>query len=126
MNPFVGTVASTTPVVTVVTLPDPHGSQTIERVTFAASTQDLGALVAGTEYQLFQIHVPHAATRNAGACSGCCTPMWLTLDVLELSDATGTRLLPESNTVSWQGEGSPCQATRGAPTTWGSIRSLYR
>ncbi len=53
------------------------------RVTGALS-EPAQPLVAGEEYALFTVNIPHAKTIGAGSCAGCAEPVMLMLDWVKL------------------------------------------
>lgn len=105
---------------------------------------------AGTEYELFVLHLPHLKSTGASACAGCSVPTCLAVPYSELDRADGSAtLIPPggATTITWQpgayvssfqpatrlgiansGFGVDCStdATPATNRTWGAIKSLYR
>jgi len=81
------------------------------------------------EYYGFRTTVTFAKTTGTGACTGCTTPVLISLDEIKTSQSDGTvehDTTPISNAcVSWQ-SGSGCQIVPVRNVTWGRIQSLYR
>ena len=97
-------------------------------------------LVAGQEYFAFSLLVSHQKTVGATSCAGCSAPACLTLQYIEVEDASGTvTTVSTDNTTSfdyfatWQGGFvvNGVQACNGLTTstrrsTWGAVKALYR
>lgn len=92
------------------------------------------SLVPGTEYYAFRIDIDHAGT-IAGACAGCCVPLFVMWDRIVLHTGpisnTGDVVIPHYSYpgfLAWQWGPNTvaCGPTPARHTTWGRIKSQYR
>jgi hypothetical protein len=93
-------------------------------------------VAAGTEYVAAVLSMNSTRTVGSPSCDGCDIKVCLTLWRLELTGAEGTvtltqpEILPDGNTITWQGSGgvfSPCDAaTSTRRSGWGAVKALYR
>ena len=89
----------------------------------------LQALSAATEYYSFTLRITHIKTVGTGACGGCSTPIYITLNSINVTTDTlaNNRLYsgPLDGTVSdrvaWNALPVPVRAA-----SWGAVKSLYR
>src|SRR5262249_16026949 len=91
----------------------------------AAAARDL---VAGRQYELFQLVVRHTQTIGTGACPGCALPASFTADFIWLFTAAGGGLGTSFfGSATWQSPATICHTvTPALKSTWGGIKSLYR
>jgi len=99
-------------------------------------------LLSAQEYSAFQLLLRRDMTVGAGSCAGCEVPVCIVFSGLKLlaqlpngsQSLTGPTNLTDSDFVTWQGGGVPdvggvtgCPAaTPARPSTWGSVKALYR
>lgn len=80
----------------------------------------------------FRIVITHAKTVGTGACAGCLDAGSVSFPGLELYEGTTAfeqvstyGIEPYSDVLTWQGGSTAC-ITPARPTTWGTIKALYR
>ena len=87
-------------------------------------------LVGGTEYYGFKLSMSLTNTVGTGACSGCSTPVCITLSKLTAvqSDNSQVALTQPltANVVTWQSPASCPGAGAAQNVTWGQVRSVLR
>jgi len=94
-------------------------------------------LVSGVEYLGTVLSINFTRTLGSPSCTGCETPVCLTLTQLHVGPASGGVTLtnpafpPDGNVVTWPGAGlgpgGACQAaTPTRRALWGSVKALYR
>lgn len=88
------------------------------------------ALSAETEYYGFKLALSSIKTVGSGACSGCATPVCITLSQIKVvkSDNTAQVLTDPivANTATWQSAEQCPGAFAPQNVTWGQIRSILR
>jgi hypothetical protein len=88
------------------------------------------AFTAGTEYYGFKLALSSIKTVGSGACSGCATPVCITLSQIKVVKSDNTaQLLTElvvANTATWQSAEQCPGALAPENVTWGQIRSVLR
>jgi len=94
----------------------------------SAITDDTTRHIDGTvEYEYFKLIVKHSRTVGASACTGCTAGTTIILTLLRLDQPAGvgdlflTQPLGRA-AVDWQTGG----VTDTHPSTWGSVKALYR
>lgn len=89
------------------------------------------ALLPGTRYLMFRLRIARVATTGPGACDGCALAGCFGTYGLFVSnsDGLGWSMSGGNNNARWQGTtacGAATCATPVRPSTWGTIKSLYR
>jgi len=95
----------------------------------AVPTTSLQSLTTGVEYYSFTLRIRHDKTVGTGACAGCGTPIYITLNSLKVTTHNNVNdwLLSgplngyDANFASWN---LAPVATR--TKSWGAVKSLYR
>jgi len=85
---------------------------------------------ASAESYAFIVMINHVKSTGTGACEGCCTPVTLVCDYLQLQYNAGadqvTLTQPESrNWATWNTGNTAC-ITPTRNRTWGGVKALYR
>ena len=119
--------------------PDYQPRPNSARLMMAAAIMGTSTLSAGTEYYCVWLTIDHESSAS-GACSGCSSPVCLTLSQVTLYDDTpidpnGGQSQPpvyerittvaQNNLIGWQDTGPACQSNV-KNKTWGQLKSLYR
>jgi hypothetical protein len=86
--------------------------------------------LASAESYAFRVQINHLKSTGTGTCEGCCTPVTLVCDYLQLQYNAGadqvTLTQPESrNWATWNTGNTAC-LTPTHNRTWGSVKALYR
>ena len=89
----------------------------------------LQSLSAGTEYYSFTLRIAHIKTVGTGACGGCGTPLYISINSIYVTTDTpdNDRLYSgplngaDSNFALWNGLPVPVRAS-----SWGALKSRYR
>src|SRR5262245_39856197 len=107
------------------------GPETARGLLIAAVPQGLAqALSAGTEYYAFKMTISAINTVGTGGCSGCSTPVCITLSEVRVvgSDNTTPVLTSpvEVSTVTWQSADQCPGGLASEGISWGRIRSVLR
>jgi hypothetical protein len=100
---------------------------------------------SGRTYAAFKLIISHRGTTSSGGCTGCSTPMCITLDAMTLAQPN-TVLCNEnctaeneitltdgisgmggiSSVVTWQGGTPRCGAGAAKPATWSELKKRFR
>ena len=101
---------------------------------------------SGRTYAAFKIAINHQKSSGSGACSGCDTPVCITIDAVRLTDP-GRLIDPNSHkwesktfditdgiagmggasqVATWQGGSSNCTAGLAKPSTWAELKNRFK
>lgn len=114
------------------TPPVPSGNASDAQVLLIAAVPSISPqhLAAGTEYYAFKLSIALAKTVGTGACSGCSTPVCITLSrlsAIQIDNSQEVLTQPvTANVVTWQSPASCPGAEAAQNITWGQIRSVLR
>jgi hypothetical protein len=101
---------------------------------------------AGRTYAAFKLLLNHKRTGSSGGCTGCSTPMCITLDAMVLgqpnrrpcsdpgcvqegivlTSGIGGMSGGPGNVVTWQGGTPRCGAGAAKPATWAELKKRFR
>ena len=115
-------------------------------ITAAVAPSQAQGVSSGRTYAAFKLMINHQKSNGAGACSGCDTPMCITLDAIRLvqpgrhADADGNNkgtintdltdgiggMGGASQVATWQGGNSNCAAGLAKPSTWSELKSRFK
>lgn len=99
-------------------------------VTVSLPADEAGPLAEGEQYYAFRILIDNRNTTGEGACAGCLIPACIVLNGIRLDTPTNQVFLygPDfTNSVTWQGGLFGCPfIVPVVPTTWSSVKALYR
>lgn len=104
----------------------------------AVAPQNAHAVQPGRIYGAMKILVNHQRTTGGGSCTGCNTPVCITVDRIVLGQpnerglgevevtSAMTGLGGAANIVTWQGGTADCRAGAARNSTWGALKRIYR
>lgn len=107
---------------------------------------ELQGVSSGRTYAAFKILINHQKSSGPSACSGCDTPVCITIDAIRLTDPgrlidanshkweNKTFVITDgiaglggaSQVATWQGGSSNCTAGLAKPSTWAQLKSRFK